>query len=107
MPKKLTFEYIKDIINKEDILISNEWDADIIIHHLKIAILYNGIFHYKKVYKDQKLERMISKDRLKEKIIIDNGYTYYIIKDLGGFNKNFVENKFNLFIHNLHFKKVL
>lgn len=84
-----------------------KWDADIILHHLKIAILYNGIFHYKKVYKDQKLERMIAKDRLKEKIIIDNGYTYYIIKDLGGFNKIFVENQFNLFIHKLHFKKVL
>lgn len=84
-----------------------KWDADIILHHLKIAILYNGIFHYKKVYKDQKLERMIAKDRLKEKIIMDNGYTYYTVKDLGGFNKNFVENEFNLFIHKLHFKKVI
>lgn len=84
-----------------------KWDADIILHHLKIAILYNGIFHYKKVYKDQKLERMIAKDRLKEKIIVDNGYTYYTVKDLGRFNKNFAENEFNLFIHKLHFKKVI
>ena len=50
---------------------------------------------------------MIAKDRLKEKIIIDNGYTYYTIKDLGSFNTNFVENQFNLFIHKLYFKKVL
>ena len=84
-----------------------KWDSDIIIHHLKIAILYNGIFHYKKVYKDQKLERMISKDRLKEKIIIANGYTYYIVKDMGKFNKEFVQEQFNLFIHKLHFKNVL
>lgn len=84
-----------------------KWDADIIIHHLKIAILYNGIFHYKKVYKDQKLERMIAKDRLKEKIIIDNGYTYYIVKDMGKFNKEFVQEQFNLFIHKLHFKSTL
>lgn len=84
-----------------------KWDADIILHHLKIAILYNGIFHYKKVYKHQKLERMIAKDRLKEKIIIDNGYTYYTVKDLGGFNKKFVETEFDLFIHKLHFKKVI
>jgi len=46
---------------------NNYWDADIIITHLKIAILYNGIFHYKKVYKDQKLERMIAKDNIKQK----------------------------------------
>jgi hypothetical protein len=84
-----------------------KWDADIIIHHLKIAILYNGIFHYKKVYKDQKLERMIVKDRLKEKIIIANGYTYYIVKDMGSFNKEFVQEQFYLFIHKLHFKNVL
>jgi hypothetical protein len=84
-----------------------KWDADIIIHHLKIAILYNGIFHYKKVYKDQKLERMIVKDRLKEKIIIANGYTYYIVKDMGSFNKPFVQEQFYLFIHKLHFKNVL
>ncbi len=50
---------------------------------------------------------MIAKDRLKEKIIMDNGYTYYTVKDLGGFNKNFVENEFNLFIHKSHFKKVI
>ena len=50
---------------------------------------------------------MIAKDRLKEKIIIDNGYTYYTVKDLGKFNKKFVENEFNLFIHKLHFKNVL
>lgn len=84
-----------------------KWDSDIIIHHLKIAILYNGIFHYKKVYKDQKLDRMIAKDRLKEKIILDNGYTYYIVKDMGKFSKNFVQDQFNLFIHKLHFKNCL
>ena len=73
----------------------------------KIAILYNGIFYYKKVYKDQKLERMITKDRLKEKIIIDNGYTYYIVKDMGKFNKEFVKEQFYLFIHKLYFKSSL
>ncbi len=85
----------------------NLWDADIIIKSLKIAILYNGIFHYKKVYKNQKLDRMIAKDTLKEKIIIENGYTYYIVKDLGKFNKSFVENQFHLFIHKVNFEKTL
>jgi hypothetical protein len=86
---------------------NNLWDADIIITHLRIAVLYNGIFHYKKVYKDQKLERMIAKDRLKEKIIIQNGYTYYIVKDLKSYNKKFVIDQFNLFIHKLSYNIVL
>lgn len=86
---------------------NNLWDADIIITHLKIAVLYNGVFHYKKVYKDQKLERMIAKDRLKEKIIIQNGYTYYIVKDLKSYNKKFVIDQFNLFIHKLSYIIVL
>ena len=86
---------------------NNYWDADIIIKHLKIAILYNGIFHYKKIYKDQKFERMLVKDRLKQQIIIQNGYTYYIIKDLNSYNKTFVINQFNLFIHKLSFNTVL
>lgn len=86
---------------------NNYWDADIIITHLKIAILYNGIFHYKKVYKDQQLERMIAKDNIKQKIIIQNGYSYYIIKDLNSYNKNFVIEQFNLFIHKLNYNLVL
>ena len=86
---------------------NNFWDADIIITHLKIAVLYNGIFHYKKVYKDQKLERMIAKDILKQKIIIQNGYSYYIVKDLKSYNKKFVIDQFNLFIHKLSYNLVL
>ncbi len=50
---------------------------------------------------------MIAKDTLKEKIIIENGYTYYIVKDLGKFNKSFVENQFHLFIHKVNFEKTL
>lgn len=86
---------------------NNYWDADIIITHLKIAILYNGVFHYKRVYKDQKLERMIAKDKLKQQIIIQNGYTYYIVKDLKSYNKKFVVEQFNLFIHKLNYNLVL
>jgi len=66
-----------------------------------------GIFHYKKIYNEQKLERMIAKDKLKQKIIINNGYTYYIIKDLNSYNKNFVIEQFYLFIHKLSYKLVL
>lgn len=85
----------------------NFWDCDILIKSLKIAILYDGIHHYKKIYKNQKLDHIQARDKIKRSIILDNGYTYYTVKDLGGFNKIFVENEFNLFIHKLHFKKVI
>jgi hypothetical protein len=44
---------------------------------------------------------------LKRKIILDNGSKYYTIIDKGKFDKVFVEEQFNLFIHKLHFKNVL
>jgi hypothetical protein len=50
-------------------------------------MLYDGIFHFVKVKKDMKLDQIQSRDRLKRKIILSNGYNYYTIKDLCKFNK--------------------
>ena len=47
------------------------------------------------------------KDKLKEKIIINNGFNFYIVKDMGKANKKFVQEQFNLFIHKLNFKETL
>ena len=35
------------------------------------------------------------------KVIENNGYTNYIIKDLGKFSKNFVDEQFELFLKSL------
>ena len=83
------------------------WDADIIIKSLKLAILYDGIFHFKQVKKGMNLNQIKSRDRIKRRVISDNGYKYYTVKDLGRFNKNFVINEFNLFIHKLNFKNTI
>lgn len=83
------------------------WDADIIIKSLKLCVLYDGIFHFKQVKKQMNLTQIKSRDKLKRHIIIRNGYTYYTVKDLGRFNKEFVINEFNLFIHKLQYNKVL
>lgn len=77
---------------------NNLWDADIIIENIKLAILYNGIWHYKKINKKHKLKQVKMRDKLKEKIIIENNYNYYIIKDLGSYNKKFVEEEFKKLI---------
>jgi hypothetical protein len=82
----------------------NFWDCDIFIKSLKMAILWDGLYwHYgPNVSKKQK-----ARDALKRKIIVDNGCEYYTIIDKGKFNKEFVEEQFNLFLHRLNFKKVL
>lgn len=47
----------------------------------------------KKIRKKQSLEQIQSRDSIKISNIIKFGYTLYIIKDLGKYNKKFVEEK--------------
>lgn len=83
------------------------WDADIVIKSFKIAILWDGNWHRKKCNKKHNLEHVQLRDKWKREIILNNGYTYYTINDFGGFNKQFVQDQFNLFIHKLDFKSCL
>lgn len=76
----------------------NGWDADIIIEDFKMAVLWNGKWHYEKITKKHSLKQVQTRDNIKIKEIIKCGYTPYIIKDLGKFNKSFVEYEFNKFI---------
>ena len=74
------------------------WDADVIIHSEKIAILWNGIWHYRQISKTQSLKQVQARDKIKLDIIVKIGYTPYIIKDMGKFNKKFVEQEFEIFM---------
>jgi hypothetical protein len=74
------------------------WDADVIIHHKKLAILWNGAWHYKQISKTQSLLQVQTRDDIKIKIIEKYGYTPYIIKDLGKYNKIFVKQQFEILI---------
>lgn len=80
--------------------IFNGWDADIIIHDYKLAILWNGPFHYKEIFKSgQTLKRIQNRDKIKEKEILKHGYFPYIIKDLAKFNKNKVQSEFEILLN--------
>lgn len=81
-----------DVICNEQMF--NGWDADVIIEEYKIAVLWNGIWHYKKIAKKHSLIQVVNRDLIKTKEIINCGYEPYVIKDLGKFNKSFVENEF-------------
>lgn len=76
----------------------NGWDADIIIPELKIAILWNGPWHYRKVTKKHNLIQVQNRDKIKIKEIKSCGYIPYIIKDTGKYNKNKINKEFNKFI---------
>lgn len=95
---ELCKNYFKNVENNKQLFYG--WDADIIIHDIKVAILWNGIWHYKKVKKQQSLDQIQARDKIKLDNIIKYGYKPYIIKDLGKYNKKFVEKKFNEFINN-------
>lgn len=98
-------EYCAKLFGKENVLFNETmfdgWDADIIIPKLKVAILWNGAWHYKQISKKQSLKQVQNRDKLKLKIIKQCGYKPYIIKDLGGYNETFVKEEFNNFLKSL------
>lgn len=74
------------------------WDADVILPDFKIAILWNGIWHYKKITKSHSLKQVQNRDRIKLKKIQQHGYKAYIVKDMGKHDKAFVEAEFSKFL---------
>ena len=87
-------EYHNILVNEP---IFNGWDADVILPIQKIAILWNGKWHYEKITKKHSVEQVQNRDKIKLDEIKNLGYDSYIIKDLGKFNKKFVENEFEKF----------
>ena len=74
--------------------IFNGWDADIILDDYKLAILWNGNWHHKKLGEKHSLLQVQNRDNIKIKEIINFGYEPYIINDYGKYNKPLVEEEF-------------
>ena len=55
-------------------------------------------WHYKQISKTQSLLQVQTRDNIKIKIIEKFGYTPYTIKDLGKYNKLFVEQEFEILL---------
>lgn len=75
----------------------NGWDADVILHNFKVAVLWNGVWHYKQIIKTQSLSQIQNRDKIKIKEIINKGYIPYVIKDMGKYNEEFVNKEFKTF----------
>ena len=88
--------YFNEVLMNEQIF--NGWDADIIVNDIKVAVMWNGIWHYEKVTKKHSLKQVQNRDKIKIKEIKKAGYIPYIIKDMGKENNKFVEKKFMEFI---------
>ena len=100
--------YFSQLCDDKFDILTNErmfdgWDADVIIPKFKIAIHWNGIWHYKKVNKKHNVDVIKNRDQLKLKIIEKHGYKSYIIKDMGKADKTFVEREFEKFMNYIYF----
>lgn len=89
---ELCISFFKNVSINESIF--NGWDADVILNDDKIAILWNGKWHYKKIKKEHSVKQVQNRDRIKIIEIEKMNYKPYIIKDMGKYNKNFVEQEF-------------
>ena len=96
----------EEYFGKENVLhnepLFNGWDADIILLQYKLAILWNGPWHYRKVTKSHNLAQVQNRDKLKINEIKNCGYTEYIIKDTGKYNYNKVEKEFKILLQYLN-----
>lgn len=93
-------KYFKDV--KENSAQFNGWDVDAVIEDHKIAVEWNRVWHFKKLFEKYKLKEKANRDKLKAKEIKAAGYKLYVIKDEGSYDKSFVEKKFEEFIKHLH-----
>lgn len=73
----------------------NGWDADVILLDYKIAILWNGRWHYEQLSKKHSVKAVQNRDRIKLKEIAAAGYEPYVICDMGKFNEAKVIDEFN------------
>lgn len=92
---ELCESYFEKVLHNERMF--NGWDADVIIEDIKIAVLWNGIWHHKKICKGHSVKQTQARDKIKMKMINECGYMPYVIDDFGSYNPIFVEKEFEKF----------
>ena len=88
-------QYFNNVEHNKNIF--NGWDADIILYDYKIAVLWNGPWHYKEISHTTTLKQIQNRDKIKINEIKNCNWTPYIIKDFGKHNKDFVQEQFEIF----------
>ena len=72
-------------------------DADVVIPSLKIAVMWNGKWHYEKLFEAHDLESIQERDNRKQLTIKAAGYDCFVIKDMGAHDPKFVKKQFEIF----------
>jgi len=78
------YSLCKDYFNsvRHNEIISDGWDADIIIDDYKLAILWNGPWHYKQLtLKNHSLLQVQNRDKIKLKVLTAAGWEVIIFND--------------------------
>ena len=55
--------HFNNVLHNERIF--NGWDADVIIEDFKIAILWNGPWHYRKIKSNHSVKQVQNRDKIK------------------------------------------
>lgn len=92
--KLLKTEYPSLYIKQQDRDLLNPYELDITIPELQIAIEWNGIFHYQPINSKTKLRKTQKKDRLKQKLLYEMNWTFYVVRHESKFNENIVNEHF-------------
>lgn len=93
---EMCIEYFDEVLTNTALF--NGWDADIVIKDIKVAVLWNGRWHYEKITEQHSVNQVQNRDRIKMMEIEKHGYKPYVIKDMGKKDFNFVEKEFKKFI---------
>lgn len=64
---ELCEKYFKNVKHNEQMF--NGWDADVIIEDIKVAVLWNGPWHYRQLFEGHNLKQIQNRDRIKIKEI--------------------------------------
>lgn len=73
------------------------WDADVLLPEYKVAVLWNGKWHYEKITERHSVKQVQTRDKIKLETIARFGWIAYTIKDMGKYNPSFVRIKFEEF----------
>ena len=78
------YNYIQNVIpnTEHNTIITDGWDADIVLRDKKIAILWNGPFHYKEMgFSNHSLRQVQNRDKLKKRLFESLGWTVLVFED--------------------------
>jgi len=82
-----------------DRTVCDGYELDIYIPKLNLAFEINGIFHYKPIFGQEKLDKIVKKDRIKNVICKEKNITLITMKDT---SINFTEKYAKIFMEDIY-----